>query len=202
MGLAEGMAAGDEGDGLLVVHRHAAEGGPDVLGGGQVVAAGVRAFRVDVDQAHVGGAERLNQIAVAGEAHVVIQPGDLATPVHVFVRLPHVRTAAAEADGPEAHGFQRDVAGKDQQVGPGDFLAVLLLDRPQQAARLVDVDVVGPAVERCEALLAPAAAAAAVGDPVGPGGVPGHADELRPVMAEVRRPPVLGVGHQLDQVRL
>ena len=52
MGLAEGMAA-DEGDGLLVVHRHAAEGGTDILGG-DVVAAGVRAFGVDVDQAHVG----------------------------------------------------------------------------------------------------------------------------------------------------
>ena len=202
MGLAEGMAACDEGDGLLVVHRHAAEGGTDILGGGHVVAAGVRAFGVDVDQAHVGGAERLNQVAVAGEALVDAQPRNLLTPVHVLVRLPYVRTAAAEADGPEAHRFQRNVAGKDQQVGPGDLLAVLLLDRPQQAARLVDVDVVGPAVERCEALLAPAAAAAAVGDPVGPGGVPGHADELRPVMAEVRRPPVLGVGHQLDQVRL
>lgn len=39
-------------------------------------------------------------------------------------------------------------------------------------------------------------------DAVGSGGVPGHADELRPVMAEVRRPPGLRVGHQLDQVLL
>ena len=37
---------------------------------------------------------------------------------------------------------------------------------------------------------------------VGPGGVPGHADEVRAVVAEVRRPPVLRVGHQLDQVLL
>ena len=163
MGLAEGVAAGDQGDGLLVVHRHAAEGGADVLGGGHVVAARVRAFRVDVDQAHVGGAER-PQVAIAAEALVDAQPGDLLAPVHVLVRLPHVRTAAAEAEGPEAHRLQRDVAGEDHQVGPGDLLAVLLLDRPQQAARLVDVDVVGPAVERGEALLAAAAAAAAVGD--------------------------------------
>ena len=103
------------------------------------------------------------QLAVAAEALVDAQPGDLVAPVHVLVRLPHVGTAAAEAEGPEAHRLQRDVAGEDQQVGPGDLLAVLLLDRPQQAARLVDVDVVGPAVERGEALLAAAAAAAAVG---------------------------------------
>jgi len=31
MALAGGVATGDEGDGLLVVHRHAGEGGPDVL---------------------------------------------------------------------------------------------------------------------------------------------------------------------------
>jgi hypothetical protein len=60
----------------------------------------------------------------------------------------------------------------------------------------------GQAVERCEALLAASAAAAPVGDAVGAGGVPGHADELRAVVAEVRRPPVLRVGHQLDQVFL
>jgi hypothetical protein len=46
-----------------------------------------------------------------------------------------------------------DVAGEDHQVGPGDLVAVLLLDRPEQAARLVEVAVVRPAVERREALL-------------------------------------------------
>ena len=110
--------------------------------------------------------------------------------------------AAGEAEGAEAHRLQRHVAGEDQQVGPADLLAVLLLDRPQQAARLVDVDVVGPAVERGEALLPAAAAAAAVGRAVGAGGVPGHADELRAVVAEVGRPPVLRVGHQRQQVLL
>ena len=142
------------------------------------------------------------QIAVAAEALVGAQPGDLVTPVHVLVRLPDVRTAAAESERPEAHRLQRDVAGENDEVGPGDGPAVLLLDRPQQAARLVDVDVVGPAVERSEALLPAAAASSAVIDAVGSGGVPGHADELRPVVAEIRRPPVLRVGHQLDQVLL
>ena len=201
MALAEGMAAGDEGDSLFVVHRHAAESGTDVLGGGHVVSAGVRAFRVDVDQAHVGGAER-PQIPIAAEALVNAQPRDLLTPVHVLVRLPHVRTAGAEAEGPEAHRLQRDVAGEDDQVGPGDLLAVLPLDRPQQPARFVEVDVVGPAVEGREALLAPAAAAASVDDAIGSGAVPSHADEEWAIVPEVRRPPVLRVRHQLDEVLL
>jgi hypothetical protein len=52
------------------------------------------------------------------------------------------------------------VAGEDHQVGPGDLVAVFLLDRPQQAARLVEVAVVRPAVERRKALRAPRATAA------------------------------------------
>ena len=68
------------------------------------------------------------------------------------------------------------VAGEDHQVGPRDLVAVLLLDRPQQATGLVEVAVVGPAVQRREALLAAIGAAAAVAGAVGPGTVPGHAE--------------------------
>ena len=45
-----------------------------------------------------------------------------------------------------------------------------------------------------------AGAAAAVGDAIGAGAVPGHADEQAAVMAEIRRPPLLRVGHQRAQV--
>ncbi len=200
--LAEGVTACDQRNDFLVVHRHAAEGGADVLGGGEVVAAGVRTLGVHVDQAHVRRGQRLIQIAVAGKALVGGQPSGLAAPVDVAIRFPHVLAAAAEAEGAEAHRLERDVAGEDQQVGPGDRLAVLLLDRPQQAARLVDVHVVGPTVQRREALLAPPGAAATVAGAVGARGVPGHTDELRAVVGEVRRPPVLRIGHQLQQILL
>src|SRR5690606_26111713 len=129
-------------------------------------------------------------------------PRGLAAPVHVLVGLPGVLAATGKAEGAEAHRLQRDVAGEDHQVGPRDRLAVLALDRPQQAARLVEADVVGPAVERREALLAASATAASVTDAVGAGAVPGHADEEPAVMTEVGRPPVLGIGHQRAQVLL
>ena len=77
-----------------------------------------------------------------------------------------------------------------------------LLDRPEQAARLVQVDVVGPAVDRRKTLVAGAAAAASVTGAVGAGAVPGHADEQTAVMAPVGRPPVLRVGHQRAQILL
>ena len=126
---------------------------------------------------------------------LVAEPGAFWTPEQ-FLGLPGVGPAAGEAEGLEAHGLQRDVADEDEEVGPGDGLAVLLLDRPQQAAGLVEVGVVRPAVERREALLTAAGAAAAVRGAIGPGAMPGQADEQAAVVAEIGGPPVLGVGHQ------
>src|SRR5690606_37700359 len=128
------------------------------------------------------------------------EPGRLGTPVDVVVGLPGVHPAAGEAEGLHAHRLQGDVAGEAHQVSPGELAAVLLLHRPQQAAGLVQVGVVGPAVERGEALLAGPGAAAAVVDPVRAGAVPGHPDDERAVVAEVGRPPVLRGGEDLGDV--
>jgi hypothetical protein len=68
--LAEGVAAGDQRDGLLVVHRHAGERLADVAGRRERVGVAVGALRVDVDQAHLHGAERVLQLAVAAVALV------------------------------------------------------------------------------------------------------------------------------------
>ena len=198
--LAERVAADDERHRLLVVHRHAAEGLADVPGRGQRVGVAVRALRVHVDQAHLHGAERAAELPVAAVA-LVAEPGVLGAPEDLL-GLPDVGPPEAEAEGLEAHRLEGAVAGEDEQVGPGDLLAVLLLDRPEQPAGLVEVGVVGPAVERGEALLAGAAAAPAVGDAVGAGGVPAHADEERPVVAVVGRPPVLRRRHHVDDVPL
>jgi hypothetical protein len=200
--LAEGVATDGQRDRLAVVHPHAGEGLTHVLGGLHRVRDAVGALGVDVDQAHLDRGERVVEHAAAvleraGVALVVGgEPLGLRAPVDVVLGRPDVGAAEAEAEGAEAHRLERAVAGEDQQVGPGDLLAVLLLDRPQQPARLVEVAVVGPAVERREALRAGAATAAAVDLPVGPGRVPRHADEERAVVAPVGGPPVLRVGHQ------
>ena len=195
VGLAEGVTAGDQRHGLLVVHGHAGEGFADVAGGSQRIRVPVRAFRVHVDQAHLHGRERVLQRTVAGVA-LVGEPGLLGAPVDVLLRFPDVHAPAGIAEGLEAHRLQRHVAGQDHQVGPRDLAAVLLLDRPEQPAGLVEVDVVRPAVQRREPLVARAGATPAVLRAVGAGAVPGHADEQRAVVAEVGGPPVLRVGHQ------
>ncbi len=201
VGLAEAVAPGDERHRLLVVHGHASEGLADVLGRRDRVRVAVRAFRVDVDEAHLNRGQRVLEIPVSGVA-LVVQPLLLGAPVDVLLRLEDVRAPAAEAEGLEAHRLQGDVAGQDHEVGPGDLAAVLLLDRPEEAPRLVEAHVVGPAVDGREALLAGSGAAAAVTGAIRAGAVPCHADEQGPVVAEVRRPPVLRVGQQCAKVLL
>ena len=152
VGLAEGVAAGNQRHRLFVVHRHAEEGFADVPRRRDRVRIAVRPFRIDVNETHLHGAERLRELALAAIAFVA-EPGAFGTPIELF-RLPDVGAAAGETEGLEAHRLERDVAGEDHQVGPGDFPAVFLLDRPQQPARLVEIGVVGPAIQGREALLA------------------------------------------------
>src|SRR5580704_13446751 len=45
MGFAEGVTAGNEGDGFFVIHRHAGEGLPDIACRGQRVGLSIRTFR-------------------------------------------------------------------------------------------------------------------------------------------------------------
>ena len=206
VGLAEGVATGGQGDCLFVVHRHAGERLADIAAGGDGVRPAVGALRIDVDEAHLDGRERGFEQAVAGVAAVGLvagrQPLGLGAPVDVLFRLEDVGAAAAEAERLEAHRLHRDVAGENVEVGPRQRVAVLLLDRPQQAAGLVEVAVVGPAVQGREPLRAVAGAAAAVSGAIGAGGVPGHAHEQRAVVAVVGRPPGLAVAHQGGQVTL
>ncbi len=199
VGLAEGVTAGDQSHRLFVVHRHAREGFADVARRGERIRLAVRAFRIDVDQAHLHGAEMAVQLAVAAVA-LIVQPFGFRTPVDVLLGLPDVGAAAGKAEGLEAHRLEGNVAGENQQVGPGQLAAVFLLDRPQQPTRFVQIGVIRPAVQRRETLLSGAGATASVADAVGTRAVPSHADEQRPVMAEVCRPPLLGVRHQGMQV--
>ena len=117
VGLAEGVTSGNERHRLFVVHRHAGKGLADVLGRRDRIRVAVRAFRVDVDQAHLDRSERILEIPVSGVA-LVVQPLVLGAPVDVLLRLPDVRAPAAEAERLESHRFQGDVAGEDHEVGP------------------------------------------------------------------------------------
>ena len=162
----------------------------------------VRALRIDVDQAHLHGGERIFEVALAGIALVARarssrRPSRRPGPAP---RRPRDRRRNRTVLKPIVSSATLPVRiiRSAQEI----LLAVLLLDRPEQPTRLVQADVVRPAVERREALL-----------PRPPPPRPSpvryvpalcHAMRMnkRPVVTEVRRPPVLRVGHQRREVLL
>src|SRR5262249_14838524 len=147
------------------------------------IGVAARPLRVHVDQAHVIGAERPLDFPAAGVA-LVSKPRVLGAPEDL-VGLPAILPPKAKAERLEAHRLISTVAGEDDQIGPGDLVAVLLLDRPEQPARLVEVCVARPTVEGRKALHAAAATAPAVGNAVRARGMPRHPDEERAVVAVV-----------------
>jgi len=170
------------------------------LGAAIGVRFAIRAFWIDVDEAHLHRAERLRELAFAAVA-LIAEPRPLGTPEQLF-RLPDIGAAAGKTEGFEAHRLQRAIAGKDYQVRPRNLVAVFLLDRPQQPARLVEVGVVPPTVQRRKTLLSSSGSAAAVSDAVRARTVPRHADEQSAVVAEVGRPPILRIRHERGEVLL
>src|SRR5207302_3520462 len=94
VGLAEGVATGDKRDGLLVVHRHASKGVPNVFRRGERIRVAVRPLRIHVDQAHLHIGERLGEVSVAAVA-LVAKPRVLGAPEDL-VGLPDVRASEAK----------------------------------------------------------------------------------------------------------
>mmetsp|Transcript_10031 Transcript_10031/g.24765 ORF Transcript_10031/g.24765 Transcript_10031/m.24765 type:complete len:210 (-) Transcript_10031:755-1384(-) len=197
--LAESVPASDESNRFLVVHGHASEGGPDVSRRQHRVCAAAGPFRVHVDEALHDGAQRVFQLV---GLRLQVLEGLRLAPVHVLLLRPAVEATAAKAELRQPHVLHRHVAREDEQVAPGQRLSVLLLDGPKEPPSLVEVAVVGPGVERVETLVAGVGAATTVRSAVGTSSVPGHANHEGTVVAVVRRPPVLGVAQDADDVLL
>lgn len=163
MGFAKCMATDNQSRSLGVVHSHATKGNTDIEGRLAGVGIAIRAFRVDVDEAMMSSSKRFLKgfgtmrsvgTAVIPDIVALGDKGGLRTPVDTLVGLPNIDTTTPKAESGEAHGLERNITGENHEVGPRDCLAVLLLDRPKETARFVEVAIVGPAVERSESLLA------------------------------------------------
>src|SRR5690348_9115287 len=191
--LTESVSACDERNRLFVIHCHAGKGLADIPRRRDRIGLSIGTFRINVNQTHLDRAERSGEITIAAVT-LISQPRALGSPVGL-VGFPYIGTPAAKAEGLESHRFQRDVAGEDHEVCPGNLPAILLLYRPQQPTRLVEVRIVGPAIERRKALKAGPGSATAIANPISPGAMPRHTNEKRPIMTVIRRPPLLRVGH-------
>ena len=198
MGFPEGMATSDQRCRVFVIHPHPAEGLADGVSGELWIRLASRALGIHVNQAHLCRSERTFQFSCLGAA-IGTEPLAFRPPVNFF-GPPGIDATTRETKRFEAHGLHGDCAGEDQQVCPRDLPTVLLLERPEQTVRFVQVRVIRPAVERRKALHTSISAPSAVDGSIGAGTVPSHSNEERPVVAKVRRPPVLGSDHQLLQV--
>jgi len=71
--LAERVPAGNQSNGLLVIHRHAGESFADIPCRGNGIRVSIRPFWIDVDQAHLNCSEGIREITIAAIA-LVRQP--------------------------------------------------------------------------------------------------------------------------------
>src|SRR5882724_5493127 len=173
VGFAERVPTGNERNGLLVIHRHARECLSDIARRSDWIWLSIRPFRIHIDQPHLHRSEGVLKITITAVA-LVRQPLALRPPENVLFGFPDIRAPAAKTEGLEPHRLQCDITSENHEVGPGDFPPILLLDRPEQPARLVEVHIVGPTVERREALLTGSSPATAVADAVRTRAVPRH----------------------------
>ena len=130
MGLPKCVATGDEGNRLFVVHGHSLKCLADIPGRRQRIRHAVRTFWIDVNKAHLHSAQRINEFTIAVVA-LIAEPRGLGAPINVLLGSPNIFSATGEAKCFETHRLQRNVAGEDHQVGPGEFATILLLDRQQ-----------------------------------------------------------------------
>ena len=199
MALAEGVTTGHQCHGFFNTHAHARKRFTHISAGGDGIRFAARTLRIDVDQAHLHGCQRLVQVSLC-VSPIVVKPSGLAPPEHILLGLPDVDAPAGKSKGAESHRLQRHIAREDDQIGPGNGIAVFALDRPEQTSCFIEIGVVRPTVERRKSLVPMTSPTAAITCPVGPSAVPGHADEQRSVMPPISRPPILRIRHQGLQV--
>lgn len=141
VGLAKGVATGNQSNGFLIIHTHSAKGLTDIQSRGLGVRGTVGTAGINVDETHADSSKRAlelrrtcgevraavvsnNVVSISGE-HVL-----LGTPVDALIGLVGILTAEAKAVRGEAHVLHGSVTGKDEQISPGESAAILLLDGP------------------------------------------------------------------------
>ena len=189
MGFTKRVSASNQRHRLFVVHGHAAEGFANIVRRQHRIRIAVGALRVHINESHLYSRESFSQLTTLS-VPLIRQHLGFGAPVNPL-RLPVVGAPTGKAEGLEAHVLHGHVARQHHQVCPGNLVAILLLDRPQQATRFVEIAVIRPTVQRLKSLLAAVGTAAAICRAVGTRAVPGHAHKERSVVTVISRPPWL-----------
>ncbi len=89
---AEGVSASNQGDGLFIIHRHAAESIANVSGGGEWIRFTIGAFRIHINEAHLHRTEWIFELSISTVAFIR-KPFTFRSPIDIFTRLPDVGSA-------------------------------------------------------------------------------------------------------------
>src|ERR1035441_4472154 len=112
MGFAERVSAGDEGHRLLVIHRHACEGLPNITYRSGRIRLAIGPLPIHAAQAPLKRRARSGDLTVAAVA-LVCQPLALRPPGNGLVGLPDVLAPTGETGGLESHRLQCDVRSEE-----------------------------------------------------------------------------------------
>ena len=103
MRFTHGMTACGQGYGFFIIHCHSGEGYAYIFGGSERVGFTINPFRIDVDQPHHDGCQRIFQIPFTGITAVGVfsrgEPFFFRSPIDVFLRMPDVFTTKTETEG-------------------------------------------------------------------------------------------------------
>ena len=111
MTFAHGVSTRSQGNGFLIVHRHAFKGFAHLQRGFQRIGLTVHALWIDVDQAHLHRRQwifhgfRIAHIGIAIFGRR--EPFFFRAPVGVFFGLPNVLTTESKTKGFQTHAFIR-----------------------------------------------------------------------------------------------
>ncbi len=120
-----GMPASDQRHGLFVVHPHIAKGSANGGGGRKWFAAVIRPFRVNVDKAHLGRAQRATALPTLPRGVGELTGLFIAHTVHIRSGS-QTSSPGTKTEGTEARNFQRHVTRQNKQVGGEIFCAYFL----------------------------------------------------------------------------
>src|ERR1700732_47965 len=105
VGFSERVPAGNESNGLFVIHRHASERFADIARRSDWIGLSIGPLRIHINQSHLNSAERIIELTIAAVA-LVPHPCALRSPEDVLFGRPDVRAPAAETEGLESHRLQ------------------------------------------------------------------------------------------------
>src|SRR5690606_32630631 len=141
VGFTYGVTTGGERYGFFIIHCHTRKGDTNIVGGFLWVRIAVHPFRLNVNQPHHYRRQGAFHVALTYLPIAFTTPSGklyfFRAPVDIVSLVPIIYATTSKAKGLQPHGLIDHSARENQQVSPGEFVAVFTFERPQEATGFV-----------------------------------------------------------------